>query len=147
MKNQIKDSMRFGKVEFDIQWEFEFPVDLKSKENEALAKTITAAFETVKTTLAGKAKKGYAKALDKKLTDFSTDMVDDPEEAEIHWTAAVSGSEYKVSNFRPWVSTTASKVDVAKVLAWLQSLPGKESVESIIEGMDAAALKEAIEAA
>ena len=143
-KQVLKDTMRFGKVQFEIEWSQEMPFDLEKPENAPFKAMFKQAFETAKTTLAGKAKKAYAAAIGKKVVDFKTEMADDPEEAAKHWKAVVAGTDYSVSNFRDYVPQSEGQIAVAKVLAWLQSLGSEMPVGEIIEGMDAASLKSAI---
>ena len=135
--------MRQGKVAFDIKCEENLPFELPPEAQRLWQENSKVAFETAKTTFAGKAKKAYALALGKKPAQFSTDDIDDVEEARKHWEAVVAGTSYSVCNFRDYIPQSDGQIAVAKVLAWLQSLPSMQ-VSELIEDMDAASLKAAI---
>ena len=124
MKQILKDTMRFGKVQFEIEWSQEMPFDLEKPENAPFKAMFKQAFETAKTTLAGKAKKAYAAAIGKKVVDFKTEMADDPEEAAKHWKAVVAGTDYSVSNFRDYVPQSEGQIAVAKVLTLAENTFG-----------------------
>lgn len=96
--HSINEAMRFGKVQFNLEVAFDYA------DNQPLMPAMfDAAFESIKTDIASKAKKEFAKALDIKPAKYETDMMDDEVEAEKVFKPLFAAKGITASYFRPWV--------------------------------------------